>query len=107
MLATPVEELQRRAETMTARVSGHQRLHVQVIDGHSTLGGGSAPGMTIPSRVLAITVEGLSANGVETRLRQADPPIIGRIERDCVLLDVRTIQPEEDEIVARALESLA
>jgi L-seryl-tRNA(Ser) seleniumtransferase len=107
MFATAVDELQQRADTIAARVAGHQRLHVQILDGHSTLGGGSAPGMTIPSRLLALTVDGLSANSVETLLRQAEPPIIARIEQDRVVLDLRTIQPDEDEIVARALEGLA
>jgi L-seryl-tRNA(Ser) seleniumtransferase len=72
----------------------------RVIDGLSTLGGGSAPGSGLPTRLVAVAREGLTADALEERLRRLAPPIIARIEQDCVVLDLRTVSPEEDARIA-------
>jgi L-seryl-tRNA(Ser) seleniumtransferase len=80
-----------------------------VIDGHSTIGGGSLPGETLPTKLLAISPSaGSSVDNIARRLRLGDPPVMGRIDEDRLLLDPRTVLPEEDEVlveaVARALD---
>jgi L-seryl-tRNA(Ser) seleniumtransferase len=75
----------------------------QVIRGLSTIGGGSLPGETLPTRLLAMTADGLpgGVKGLVSRLREAEMPVIARIEEDRVVIDPRTVLPgEEDALVA-------
>ncbi len=81
-------------------------LRCEVIDGESVIGGGSAPSAVLPTRLLALTSEKLSADELATRLRQSKPPIIARVEQGRVLLDLRTVFPEQDEMVVKALADL-
>jgi L-seryl-tRNA(Ser) seleniumtransferase len=103
MIMMPVEEIATRAERMAARLHG---LGAEVINGASTIGGGSAPGSALPTRLLALAHPALGAHPLEARLRAMDPPIIARIEQDRVVLDVRTVQPEQDELLLARLETL-
>ncbi len=77
----------------------------EVISGRSAVGGGSLPGETLPTWVLALSCEG-DAGGPERvmrRLREANPPVVARIEDDRVILDPRTVMPEEEESLLTAL----
>jgi L-seryl-tRNA(Ser) seleniumtransferase len=71
------------------------------VSGESTIGGGSLPGETIPTTLLALTVS--SPQRFLTQLRKSSPPIIARVENDHVLLDPRTVLEEQDEIVVNIL----
>ncbi|MBM3944998.1 MAG: L-seryl-tRNA(Sec) selenium transferase, partial [SAR202 cluster bacterium] len=71
--------------------------------GRSAIGGGSLPGETLPSRVLAI--ESPDPDGLAARLRHAVPPVIGHIEDGLLLLDPRTVPPEQDGAFLNALAS--
>jgi L-seryl-tRNA(Ser) seleniumtransferase len=102
MMRLSKEEIGRRAEAIANRVRS-SRLSVAVRDGESVIGGGAAPSATLATRVLSITCEGLSTDELSARLRAYDPPIIARVEDGSVLLDLRTVLPEQDEIVATAL----
>ncbi len=73
------------------------------MDGESILGGGSAPSSVLPTQVLALSCEGLSADGLAAHLRNSQPPIIARVEEGRVLLDLRTVFPEQDIAIATAL----
>jgi len=106
MMRLSKEEISRRAETVASRM-GSSKLSVEVRDGESVIGGGAAPSAALPTRVLAITCEGLSADELSARLRAYDPPIIARVEDGRVLLDLRTVFPEQDEIIASALKRAA
>ena len=55
---------------------------------------------------MAIEVQGLSATTIEVKLRQADPPIVARIQDERVVIDLRTVSPDEDETIAAALRAL-
>ena len=103
MMRLSKEEIGRRAEAIANRVRS-SRLPVEVRDGESVLGGGAAPSATLATRVLSITCEGLSADELSTRLRAYDQSIIARVDDGRVLLDLRTVFPEQDEIVASALK---
>jgi L-seryl-tRNA(Ser) seleniumtransferase len=87
------------------------RLHtagwkVALVSGASAIGGGSAPGIELPTVLIAVELPGASADVVEQRLRGLDPPLIARIEADRVVLDLRTVLPEQDERLGQMLVNL-
>jgi L-seryl-tRNA(Ser) seleniumtransferase len=77
-------------------------LHIR--DSASTVGGGSLPGQTLPTKALAIA--GDDVDGLAKKLRQATPPVIARIEEDQLLLDPRTVLPEQDKTLLAVLEKV-
>jgi len=108
MISRPLAEIERRARAWAEALGGQ----AQVIDGESMVGGGSLPGSTLPSKLVAIGRPGKKkgaslAQTLAQRLRSQETPIIGRITGDVLLLDPRTVFPEEDEIVLKALKELA
>jgi L-seryl-tRNA(Ser) seleniumtransferase len=102
MMRLAKEEIGERASALAARVE-RAGLNIEVMDGESLLGGGAAPSSVLPTRILAVTCEGLSADELASRLRASEPPIVGRVEDGRVLLDLRTVFPEQDVAVAEAL----
>lgn len=106
MLQLSDEEIRRRVEAVQQRCIGGN-LIVEIEPGHSYLGGGSAPGEGIPTWLLALQSTQLTARSIEDALRRHTPPILARIEKERVLLDLRTVFPDEDEILASALLGLA
>ena len=109
MIATPLEEIERRAESW-ARVLGDLG---EVIDGETMVGGGSLPGGTLPTRLVAIVGQGKRKRGanisqtMSARLRAMSTPVIGRISEDRLLLDPRSVLPEDDATVLAALQDVA
>lgn len=89
-ILTPVEELRKRAETVIAGLPG-LRLHLR--ESASPIGGGSTPDQALPTFVIAI--ETTDATGLAARLRHCKMPVIAHIERDEVILDMRTITESE------------
>jgi L-seryl-tRNA(Ser) seleniumtransferase len=91
------------------RVAGRLRQagwRAETVDGVSTIGGGSAPGSGLATRLLALERDGVTPITLDARLRALDTPIIGRIENDRLVLDLRTVREEEDgEIVAALRQS--
>ena len=106
MMRLSKEEIGKRAEAVAGKVRS-SKFAVEVIDGESVIGGGAAPSAVLPTRLLAVSAEGLSANELAARLRLSNPPIIARVEEGRVLLDLRTVFPEQDEAVIRALGQIA
>jgi L-seryl-tRNA(Ser) seleniumtransferase len=96
MLAMGADEIRGRADTFATNLSGAEGWRAEVVAGMSAVGGGSAPGVELPTWLVAIEKEGLSPDGLEARLRGLTPPVIARIERDRVLLDLRTVFPAQD-----------
>ena len=105
MIKAQEDEIERRARTAAAAVNT-STIKVQIIDGVSTIGGGSAPGSELSTRLLAMTSLTIQPKDLAAALRRLTPPIIGRIERGQVVLDLRTVLPEQDEMLAKALGSL-
>ncbi len=105
MLATPPEELARRAEHLAAvlrrRLGGRARVTCQ--PGASRSGGGSLPGLDLPTTLVSVEPQGLSVDLLAGALRLGDPPVLARIAGDHLLLDPRTLLPGEDEAVAEAV----
>lgn len=76
-------------------------------EGDSRVGGGALPLLTMPTSLLALSPGKLSAHAMESWLRAYDPPIVARVEKERVLLDMRTIQDKEMGAVAQAIQALA
>ncbi len=97
MIARPLAEIRAQAEAWMAQVGG------EVLDGESMVGGGSLPGATLPTALLALRVPGVDA--AAARLRAADPPVIARIADDRLLFDPRTVLPGEEEPLLRQIRA--
>ncbi len=103
MLGTPADQIRMRAEGLQEKLTAAVHLRSQVVAGESLIGGGSAPTSTLPTFLLALTVQSLSADELAARLRRHTPPIIARVEEGRVLLDLRTVFDHEEAELAGAL----
>ena len=79
--------------------------HSTVEKSRSAVGGGSLPGETLPSWVLSLDCQDGGAERVMRRLRESSTPVVARIDEGRVLLDPRTVLPEEDGLLLDALRS--
>ncbi len=79
-------------------------LSLEILPCQSKAGGGSLPELKLPSKAVAITVSGMTAAAIERFLRAFTPPIIGRIEHDHFLLDVRTLQADDFDPIKKAFQ---
>ena len=107
MMSLSRAEIGARAEALAEKLHSGTQIRLEIIDGESVVGGGAAPSSVLLTRLLALTCEGLSADELSTRLRSFDPPIIARVEEGRVLIDLRTVFPEQDRTVADALIRIA
>jgi L-seryl-tRNA(Ser) seleniumtransferase len=106
MMHLSKDEIGKRAEAVAAKTRS-SKMAVEVVDGESVIGGGAAPSAVLPTRLLAVSCAGLSADELSARLRFSDLPIIARVEEGRVLLDLRTVFPDQDQRVIAALDLLA
>jgi L-seryl-tRNA(Ser) seleniumtransferase len=104
MLWLPAEGIQRRCQVLAASASG---LSARVVATRTIIGGGAAPGKTLPSFALSLACDGMSATELARRLRQQATPIVARVEEDRVLLDLRTVDAADDRYLAETLAKLA
>lgn len=102
MIAMPLAQIAGRAGGW-ARELARLGAVCEVVDGKSTVGGGSLPGETLPTRLLALRVP--SPDGLAARLRAGEPPVVARIEGERLLLDPRTVPADQDEILLAALQA--
>jgi L-seryl-tRNA(Ser) seleniumtransferase len=100
MIALAQHDIAPRADRLISALCG-ANIQAEPLDGFSTIGGGSAPGAQLPTSLVAIRSSSLSANAIESALRRQTPPVIARIEEERLLLDLRTVDPEEDALLAR------
>jgi len=109
MLRLPAEEIRTRAQVIRARVESGKTaaLKMEIITGESVIGGGTAPSATLPTALLAVTHQSMNADSLAARLRAVEPPIVARIEEGRVLLDLRTVFPEQDGAIAQALTRIS
>lgn len=108
-IAQPLAALHARAERWAseARAIG---LQAEVVEGESTVGGGSLPGETLPTALCAIWQDGVQVvevGALAARLRQGESAVVARVSRERLLLDPRTVAPEEDEALLAALRAAA
>ncbi len=108
MMSLTKAEIDIRAKALaTQPASSLPKIKLEVVDGESVIGGGAAPSSVLPTRLLAITHADMTADEIATRLRISDPPIIARVEEGRVLLDLRTVLPDQDVQIAAALLRIA
>jgi L-seryl-tRNA(Ser) seleniumtransferase len=99
MLHTDEASITARAHALCDGLTG-----VEVIEGRSVTGGGSLPGRTVPTALLAVRSD--KPQLLAKKLRDARTPVIARVERGMLVLDLRTVTQADDDAVRAALESL-
>lgn len=100
MIAASQEEMRLRAERWSLRIRA-AGIAVSLLEGQSTVGGGSLPGSVLPTWLVAVS--GANVVELEKALRDAETPVIGRIAEDRLLLDPRTVPVEQEESLLRSL----
>jgi L-seryl-tRNA(Ser) seleniumtransferase len=98
MIAEPAESIRARAERLVRLLDG---VLAEVAPGESVIGGGSTPDLSIPTWLIAVAATDVVE--LEKRLRAGDPPVVARIEKDRLILDLRTVFPEEEAELVAAL----
>ncbi|TMF90589.1 MAG: L-seryl-tRNA(Sec) selenium transferase [Chloroflexi bacterium] len=102
MLSTSLDSVRSRAQAWQSRLA-ELGVAVELAAAESTVGGGSLPGERLPTTVVVITPRQGGATDLLRRLREHEPPVIGRIVEERVLLDPRTVLPDEDDVVVDAV----
>jgi L-seryl-tRNA(Ser) seleniumtransferase len=101
MLAAPLEELRGRATALAKQFNGIGGVQASVEETQTFVGGGSLPAQAMPSVAVAITAKGRSDDELAERLRTGNPAVLGRIQDGHLLLDLRTVFPQQEaELVA-------
>jgi L-seryl-tRNA(Ser) seleniumtransferase len=108
MLTMPLGEIESRAKALADSLSAinDSRLDVQLLPRTSKAGGGALPLLDLPTVCVGICAAGISAQEIENVMRGNSPPLIGRIEADIYLMDLRTIQDDEPPLILRAFAAL-
>ncbi len=105
-IAQPLDTVRARAERLATRLP-EVGISAEVIEGESTIGGGSLPGETLPTFLCALPRRGearqINPAHLADMLRAAPQPVIARVLRDQLLLDLRTIAPTEEDALVEAL----
>ena len=136
MLATPLAELEDRARALAARLTAAEAedgagvqlpnhaqdpngaqapagarvrpaAQARVMEGTGVVGGGTFPGVELPSWTVRVESPELSSRELAHRLRSLDPPVVARVESDEVVLDLRTVNPKEDPMLLSALQEVS
>ena len=105
MLRIPAEEIEQRCHSIVASVDS-ANLNAALVPVESVIGGGTAPSARLKSFALSIRHAQIGADELLKKLRCCEPPVIGRIAENAVVLDLRTVPAHMDETIARALEQL-
>lgn len=98
MIAAPLKEIEKRAALWA------KACDAKIIDGETMIGGGSLPGGSLPTKLVAISDKNVLT--ISQKLRLQEIPVVGRVEKDLLLLDPRTVLPEEDVIVIKTLNKI-
>jgi L-seryl-tRNA(Ser) seleniumtransferase len=104
MIATPRATIEARARAVARRLATCADLECSIVEGTSTVGGGSAPGSSLPTALLAVEARHSSADTLDARLRAGSPPVVARIEDGRVVFDMRTVAPEDDDALVGAIQ---
>jgi L-seryl-tRNA(Ser) seleniumtransferase len=103
MLTMSAGDIEARADRLRRSLAGIRGLSAAIVPGFSTTGGGSAPDSALPTALLALRLEHRSPSELGARLRGGQPPVIGRIVDDRLVLDLRTVPDDEDSMLEQAL----
>jgi L-seryl-tRNA(Ser) seleniumtransferase len=104
LAGAPVPSLRARAERAAAAARAPVR--AEVVDTEAVFGGGTTPERSIPSAAVSLSDPGRSADRLSALLRHGIPPVVGRVQDRRLILDFRTVFPDEDEAVLLAVRAL-
>jgi L-seryl-tRNA(Ser) seleniumtransferase len=109
MLSCPKEKVRKKADRLCRRLKKNRKdkYHIKVEPDFSQAGGGSLPQAQIPTFVVAVVPSEFSVAELDRRLRENTPPVIGRVSKERMLFDLRTVFDNEIPIIADALERLS
>ncbi len=108
MLTLPYNVIAKKAARLCGMLEniGNSRMEIKLIDRSSRAGGGSLPLLDLPSKCVGIKLKGISVDTIKEDMRGNTPPVIGRIEEDLFVMDLRTIQDDELQIIATAFKNM-
>ncbi|MEJ2655952.1 MAG: L-seryl-tRNA(Sec) selenium transferase [Desulfobacterales bacterium] len=108
LMTLTVDRIESNAKTLLEMLNniGDSRLSVDLIDIFSRPGGGSLPLLKLPSKGVGAKVKGISANALEEQMRNNECPVIGRIEEDLFIMDLRTIRDDELQLIEIAFKNI-
>jgi L-seryl-tRNA(Ser) seleniumtransferase len=110
MLAMPSEEIKQRvtalAEKLVLALPAGTSIRHELVSGRSAVGGGAAPGVEPETTLLSLSSDQITAVEMAERLRRSEPPVIGRIENDRVMIDLRTVAAGEEQMVLNAVAAI-
>ncbi len=106
MIAMKSGEIRERSRRFLRRLRPGlpEGTRADISDGHSVVGGGSCPDCHLPTALIALVSDSLSSNTIESRLRLQDPTIVVRVEEDRVLVDLRTVFPDQEKILIEGIK---
>ncbi|WP_027415329.1 L-seryl-tRNA(Sec) selenium transferase [Aneurinibacillus terranovensis] len=100
----PEEEIKQRARSFAVQLQDKMDdFDMEIREGVSEVGGGTLPGVTLPTWVAAIRLNHVTTSSLERKLRQGRPTIIARIQEDWLIFDFRTVQPRDIERIVQAI----
>ena len=101
----PADEVRQQAQAFAMQLQKHvsSSLEIDVCSGEAQIGGGTMPDVAIPSWAVSLRPVTGSITVFESRLRMGNPPVIGRIQENRLLLDFRTISPQEHTFLLEAI----
>ena len=106
MISMSLDECEKRALTLAARLKGIPGLSLEILGDSSEFGGGSVPTQQIPTKVVALKHGTMSLETLSSRLRAGTPPVFCRVQRERALLDVRTLLEGEDDEISASLRAI-
>jgi L-seryl-tRNA(Ser) seleniumtransferase len=106
MLEMPAEAILDRARRLAAALGRMKEWRVEIVEGMSAVGGGSAPGIGLRTWSVAASKHGLSSKELAQRLRELTTPVVARIQDDRVHFDLRTVRPDQDDTLLHLLATL-
>jgi len=106
MIGLSTTVIEDRAQSILKQVRTEAALEFEIIDGTSMIGGGSTPNHSLPTKLISIRSTERSILQIESRFRENFPPILARVEDERVLLDLRTVLPEQEADLVEVLKQL-
>ena len=108
MLTIPISQIEKKARQLAMMLEdiGNLNLCVKILNRSSKAGGGALPLLDIPTKCAGVKVKGVSANSIERYMRVNRPPVIGRIEEDMFIMDLRTVQDDELQMIGEAFKNM-
>jgi L-seryl-tRNA(Ser) seleniumtransferase len=105
MIRLSKEAIALRAARLAQAISAHPGFSATLRDGESVIGGGSTPGQTLATSLVAVRHTRYSAAKLEAMLRCQRPAIVGRVEQDEFIIDLRTVREDQDGKIAQAIQN--